>query len=458
MRNLAFLLATSLLLALPAPGETYATGKVVDGITCASDPTQTYALFLPSRYTPGTPWPVLFVFDPRSRGAVAAELFRPAAETYGWIVVSSNNTMSDGEWAPNAKAVQAMWPDVHKRFAVDAKRTYAAGFSGGAMVGWMLGQQTKQLAGLISCGGRVADPGRIDAVDFAWYGTAGDVDFNFPESKTTDAGLEKRGLPHRLTVFPGPHRWASPELLQEAVEWMELQAMRAGTRARDAALVEKLYAADAAAAAKLAADHADAAAMRRWAAIARTYADLRDTAAAKKEAERLAATREVKNALKEEQYWDAYEQKYLQRLAKVKVELLQQSMPPIAAELERAIDLSGIQKRSQGTSYEATTARRLVESAFSYLSFYFFRELSLAHRYAAAAAALQVASQIRETPALRYNLACSYALSGDRKRALDALEAAVKLGYDDRKAIGADPDLVSLHGEARYREILAKTK
>jgi predicted esterase len=455
MRNLAFLLAASLLLALPARAETYATGKIVDGIACAGDPTQTYALYLPSRYTPGTPWPVLFVFDPRSRGAIAAELFRPAADTYGWIVVSSNNTMSDGEWAPNARAVQAMWPDVHKRFAVDPKRTYAAGFSGGAMVGWMLGQQTKQLAGLISCGGRVADPGRIDAVNFAWYGTAGDVDFNFPESKTTDAGLEKRGLPHRLTVFPGPHRWATPKLLQEAVEWMELQAMRAGTRPRDAALVEKLYAADATAAVKLG---STADAMRRWAAIARTYADLRDTAEAKEETERLAALREVKSAIKDEQYWDAYEQKYLQRLAKVKGELLQQSMPPIAAEVERAIDLSGIQKRSQGTSYEAMTARRLVESTFSYLSFYFFRELSLAHRYAAAAAALQVASQIRVTPALRYNLACSYVLSGDRKRALDALEAAVTLGYDDRQAIEADPDLASLRRDARYQEIVTRTR
>jgi predicted esterase len=455
MRHLALLFAALALLALPARSETYATGKIVDGIACASDPTQTYALYLPSGYTAARPWPVLFVFDPRSHGAFAAELFRPAAETYGWVVVSSNNTMSDGEWAPNARAVQAMWPDVHKRLAVDPKRTYAAGFSGGAMVGWMLGQQTKQLAGLISCGGRVADPGRIDAVDFAWYATAGDTDFNFPESKTTDAALEKRGLPHRLTVFPGPHRWAAPALLREAVEWMELQAMRAGTRPRDPQLVEKLYAADAAAAAKLT---SEVEAMRRWTAIARTYAGLRDTVEAKKEAERLAALREVKSAIKDEQYWDAYEQKYLQRLARVKFELLGKTMPPIAAEIERSIDLAGIQKRSEGTSYEAVTARRLVQSTFSYLGFYFFRELSLAHQYAAAAASLQVALQIRETPSLRYNLACSYALSGDRKHALEALDAAVRLGYDDRQAIEADPDLTSLRGDAKYQEIVARTK
>ena len=62
-------------------------GEMVEGITCHSDPTQTYTLYIPSAYTSDQRLPVLLVFDPRGRSLLAAELFRDAAETYGWIVI-----------------------------------------------------------------------------------------------------------------------------------------------------------------------------------------------------------------------------------------------------------------------------------------------------------------------------------------------------------------------------------
>ena len=39
---------------------------------------------------------------------LAAELFRAAAEAHGWILISSNDTRSDGPMEPNVKALQAM--------------------------------------------------------------------------------------------------------------------------------------------------------------------------------------------------------------------------------------------------------------------------------------------------------------------------------------------------------------
>ena len=114
--------------SVPAPG------RLVDGIACRSDPSQTYAVYLPSAYDPGRAWPLLSVFDPRSRGAMAAGIFQAAAEEHGWILASSHDTMSDGPRDPNVRAVNAMWPDVQERFSVDPKRLYAAGFSGGAML------------------------------------------------------------------------------------------------------------------------------------------------------------------------------------------------------------------------------------------------------------------------------------------------------------------------------------
>ena len=122
-------------------------GDIVPSIACAADPEMTYAYYLPRAYTADRVWPVLFIFDPRSRGAFAADLFRDPAETLGWILVSSNNTRSDDPAAPNARAVGAMWDDVHTRFTTDRKRVYTTGFSGGAILAWLLAANSKALRG-----------------------------------------------------------------------------------------------------------------------------------------------------------------------------------------------------------------------------------------------------------------------------------------------------------------------
>ena len=152
----------------------------MEKVACPSDPAQTYALYLPSAYTTERRWPLLFVFDPRGRGTFAAEIFRDAAERFGWIIASSDNTQSDGAWEPNARALAAMWPDVLRGYAVDPKRIYAAGFSGGASVAWALGRETGAIAGVIASGAPNPGTESPKPVRFAWFGSAGRADFNFP--------------------------------------------------------------------------------------------------------------------------------------------------------------------------------------------------------------------------------------------------------------------------------------
>lgn len=59
-----------------------------------------------------------------------------------------------------------------------------------------------------------------------------------------------------------------------------------------------------------------------------------------------------------------------------------------------------------------------------------------------------------EDPIVWYNLACSLSLSGRPDDALDALNRAVELGYNDYDAMKKDPDLTALHGDARFESIL----
>lgn len=53
-----------------------------------------------------------------------------------------------------------------------------------------------------------------------------------------------------------------------------------------------------------------------------------------------------------------------------------------------------------------------------------------------------------------YNLACCYALNGQKPEAIQALDAAITYGWDDPEWIQRDPDLATLEGEAKLAGLL----
>lgn len=66
----------------------------------------------------------------------------------------------------------------------------------------------------------------------------------------------------------------------------------------------------------------------------------------------------------------------------------------------------------------------------------------------------ELARLLPENATVQYNLACSLALMGRIDPALDALERAVSLGYDDPHHLLADEDMRALWNEPRLREML----
>jgi tetratricopeptide (TPR) repeat protein len=57
-------------------------------------------------------------------------------------------------------------------------------------------------------------------------------------------------------------------------------------------------------------------------------------------------------------------------------------------------------------------------------------------------------------PIAIYNLACSYSNLGNKQAALDALEKAIELGYDDFSYMLKDPDLENVRKHPRFKAIL----
>ena len=239
--------ARGLAQAVPPPAPpALPRGVLVEKVACAGHPDQAYALYLPSTYTPDRRWPILYAFDARANGKAVAELFQKAAETYGWILVSSWNTASDGPMEPNFTAMKALWADTHERFAIDETRVYAAGFSGTVRFACILALTAPgSIAGVIgaSAGFPMGSPPKKDN-PFVFFGTYGDRDFNYYEMNDLDRALAGLAVPHRIEPFAGLHDWPPADLATQAVAWMELQAMKSGKREKSPALIEAEWAAD----------------------------------------------------------------------------------------------------------------------------------------------------------------------------------------------------------------------
>jgi predicted esterase len=429
-------------------------GEMTQNIACASDPTQTYTLYLPSTFTDDERWPVLLVFDPRGRSLHAAELFKDAAEEYGWMIVSSDNTRSDGPWEPNLLAIEALWPEVHTRLPADFSRIYAAGFSGGVAVATLLSKTTGEIAGIIGCGGRLFES-QYEENRVPFFGTAGDLDFNFLQMHLLDEFLAENGNPHRLVIFEGTHTWMPESVAREAIEWLELLAMKSGARTPHPELIDALFAADLERALSLAEDGRLVDAARRLREMEMTYDGLHDVADARKAAGRIEAgdgfRRQRKRASKTRNYLN----RCLARRDSELTRLRRSEIPPPAQQLAGNLHIRDLLKTADRPSEDGKAAQWCLNALYTAVSFYLPLAELPNERYPQVAVSYELANMIRDDNAVVwYNLACVRALTGQKKEAVEALRRALENGFQNWELIQNDPDLDSIRKRDDFAQLM----
>jgi len=442
-------------------GHEFPRGTLVERVVCRDDPSEAYALYLPSTYAPDKRWPIVYALDARSRALVPAELLREGAERYGFIVISSYSSRSDEDSDPNAKALGAMWRDAHARFSLDDRRAYAAGFSGTARAACRMADLAPgSLAGVIACGaGFAPDRPPRAGLSFSVFGVAGDEDFNYQELQLLDETLDALGAPHRIESFEGPHDWPPAALLGDALAWLEVRGMQEDRRARDAELAAALLARWQGEAAQLERAGRAVEAHAGFAGLARDFDGLADVAAARDAAQRIRRSAAYADDRRVRLKWRKREQEYVARapraLARLAVDDAASSLKQALSEL-RVEDLRRRAERA-GDREERLSARRSLAQLFVQTAFYLPRTLRQRGDRGRAALLLTVAAEVRpEDPSVWYNLACDRAQAGWKRDALQALERAVAAGFTDAARIESDPDLAPLHGEAGYRELLGR--
>jgi predicted esterase len=446
----------------PSPQEPR-IGVVLAKVTSASQPEQSYALYLPSRYTREKRWPIVYAFDPGARGSMPVELMKDAAERYGYIVAGSNNS-HNGAWKPEAEAAQAMFQDTHARLAVDNNRVYFAGFSGGARLASSLAQRCNCAAGVLLNGAGFSPsfPPAAGAT-FSVFAAVGTFDFNYGEVVDLDAALGTLRYSHSLRRFEGPHQWAPANVMDEALAWFRLVSMKEGHEERDMAFI-KAQAAEAEKRAKsleLAGDPYGS--WKEYRQAAETFDGLGEAPAFRERAVAMEKEKAVRDGAKREQQ-DFEEQSRLSANISAGLAALRQDAPNRAdtrSDVERQIFELRSRAEHERKPQKLRVAKRalagiFVEAMETGQERLDAKDISRARTYFELAASADPDS----IWALR-QVAASRALDGDRKGALEVLNRAKEKSKDPAAFsiwLNEEPAFAKFRDLPEFRALLAPTQ
>lgn len=452
----------------PANAQAVKPGALSAPAAAVSDPSQRYAVYLPSTYTPGTPAPIMFILDSRGRARVAAEVFVPAAERFGWILMSSSNAVSDETVGPASQSLQAMWADAHTLFAVDGRRVYLAGLSGMARIATLAAHQMPGVfTGVIGAAAGFAPAAPPSSrTRFLYYGTVGDTDYNYWEMRELDDRLAALQLPYRVSYFDGPHAWMPPGHAMAAVEWMELRAMQRGECQSVPALVEAWWTSDMAAAAAFEAAGSPRKALRVLESMVRDYYRLRPPADIAAVAVRR-ATLSANPAI-------AAETKRQRSLAQAHTYRVREAMQTIAdafpggsgtaersvAQTVRDLGIADLRRDADGSDpVIARAAQRVLAELQVQTGFYLPVEALAAKAYPRAAFYLDIAKAIDPGDSFAWFLRAKLsARSGHGEEAIAALTVAVDGGFRSLELLEDDPAFTHLKARADFQSLLSRVR
>ncbi len=450
-----------------APLKPLPTGEIISSVVCSKDPTQNYALYLPSNYTPAKTWPIIYAFDPLAYGKTPVKLYREAAEKYGFIVAGSNNSRNFSA-SETTKAIYAVWQDTHDRLSLDPRRIYVTGFSGGARVATSMALRCEScaIAGVISHGaGYPASADPAQKAQFVYFVAVGDQDFNWPEIMALRRRKEEAGAAFQVRVFPGKHQWAPAEVIEEAFEWIQLKAMQAGTQPRDAAFIDHLFSRTQQEAEQAGQRHDAIAEFEAYRSLASDFVGLKDISQFQEKLASLQKSAELKQALKKEQDEIAEQESIAETLSSKIAGVGDADFDTQPALRREVVDrMAGLKNEAEhARSREKSGEKRLVLLRAFHQLWAQGVEAGQAElekkQFAKAEYYFRLMADISpDEPWPALLLAETDTARGDKKHAIKDLRDAMKRGLKNPDAIQKDTNLESLRSEPEFQQIVEQLR
>jgi predicted esterase len=405
---------------------------------------------------------VILIFDPGGQGVVAVKAFRQPSEKYGFIIACSHNSRN-GPLNNNFAAAEFMLNDLTKRFNLDNKRTYAAGFSGGSRFVLALASSNNFIAGVIGCGAGLPNDKNLiptEKSSFIYYGIAGNRDMNYLEMFDLMTFFNNRTsvIPY-LRTFDGGHQWPPSEILAEAIEWFNLQAMKKKTIAVDSVyislcsgkiktLINNLT---------VAGNHYDAVRYLEYA-----IRDFSGLPVAGDMTRMLTSIEQSKEYRETNRQWTGIasrernlNEKYISSIQSV---LFSGSIPDTTALWwkREIVTLKLMRDKSNpGNSHMASRLLNFISILFSEQGTAYYRQ----KQYDISGFFFELCTMSdSENPNNYYNLARSLSVSNKKREAVEALNKAIGHGFTSKKAVEIEPAFNNIRNEEKFKLLIAGMK
>lgn len=218
-------------------------GAVTDSLQFPGDIEESFAIYLPSNYSPEEKWPLIFVFDPQGRGAAAANLFRYAAEDRGYIVASANFSLKSEPIDSLSSKALLMMRTLFNSFPIDQKQVFSAGIDEGGQIASAISIFYPQMAGVLSIGNSFVIPKGLDKDNpYLFIGMAGRRDYMIYVMENYLKYFDKNDFPTEADYYDGKEgQWPPSSIIYNAVGSFTLQSIRDGNRENSEGLVDSIF-------------------------------------------------------------------------------------------------------------------------------------------------------------------------------------------------------------------------
>lgn len=450
-----------LVFPVSADNFSFKKGVVIKKVICQQDSNQSYALYLPSYYSSEKKWPILYAFEPGARGTIPVNLYKNAAETYGYIIVCSNNSQN-GPRHLIIEAMKSVWKDTQKRFSLDRQRIFATGFSGGARISSFFAEIINNpVCGIIACGAGLSPLITAEQIKHSlYYGIYGVADFNFLEMKELEHRMNELGITNRFVLFNGHHQWPSEDLCYQAIEWMEIQLMKKGIKKVNDHLIRKVYQKELNQALKWEKAGNIPFAINNYRSMIEVFGEWMGVADIEKKMVRLIKSKGYKSFLKDEEQRQQKEKAHVNKFIGIFAYIKKKN--PSLSELNnilKGLQISALQKQARKIDdiYKQGLNRRLLDilafkasqEASSYMGQREYVKSIIFNEISAAAGKYN-----ENYGYYLYNLSCSYALNRNKKKALYYLQAAIDNGFTYSSYIEDDKNLEYIKNDSKYKKMI----
>lgn len=278
--------------------------------------------------------------------------------------------------------------------------------------------------------------------------------------------FDRVDVTHRIVYFEGWHRWPSPELLGEAVKWMDIMAMKAGLKEKNIGLIEAEYQERLKAAADLENSGRMLSAIHEHESLVSDFKDLIDIAKVEEKISVLKSSADFQKLQKDKRAAEKNEISFQGRVQHVFAVIDQPApgQPPFRLkDVVRELDLDVLVAASVQTKnlFQSDVAKRILSQVAIMADQTGFRPKEAGdHRLAVLFFELAARASVGHpmNPGEYYNLACAYAVSGKGKDALKVLRLAAEKGFDDIELLESNKDLDSLRGMREFAAIVEELK